>query len=103
MKRYNIIKGNVSDYFNKNKIDSSLLLQDCPQVNDTEIIYTSYDKQEAEKEFSKYYCDAIMSKTQIGYHLAIEYYELEEVEVDSDDEVVINSTIAPFAKKEYTC
>ena len=37
-----------------------------------------------------------------GYHIAIEYYELEEVEVDSDDEVVINSTIAPFAKKKNT-
>ena len=44
-----------------------------------------------------------MNKTQTGYHLAIEYYELEEVEVDSDDEVVINSTIATKTKKEYTC
>ena len=44
-----------------------------------------------------------MSKTQTGYHIEIECYELEEVEVDSDDEVVINSTIAPFAKEEYTC
>lgn len=44
-----------------------------------------------------------MSKTQTGYHIAIEYYGLEEVEVDSDDEVVINSTIAPFAEKECTC
>lgn len=103
MKRYNIIKGTVSDYFNKNKIDSSLLLQDNPQINDAEIIYTSTDKQEAEKEFSKYYCDANMVATQTDYQVNIEYYELEEVEVDSDDEVVINSTIAPFAKEEYTC
>ena len=44
MKRYNIIKGTVSDYFNKNKIDSSLLLQDYPQIDDAEIIYTSTDK-----------------------------------------------------------
>ena len=50
MKRYNIIKGNVSDYFNKNKIDSSLLLQDYPWVNDAEIIYTSSDKQKAKKK-----------------------------------------------------
>ena len=41
MKRYNIIKGTVSDYFNKSKIDSSLLLQDNPQIDDAEIIYTS--------------------------------------------------------------
>ena len=44
-----------------------------------------------------------MSKTQTGNHIAIEYYEFEEVEVDLDDEVVTNSTIAPFAKKEYAC
>lgn len=51
MKRYNIIKGTVSDYFNKNKVDSSLLLQDYHQIDDAEIIYTNTDKQEAEKNF----------------------------------------------------
>ena len=103
MKRYNIIKGTVSDYFNKNKIDSSLLLQDNPQIDDAVIIYSTSNKQEAEKEFLKYHCDANMVATQTDYQVNIEYYELEEVEVDSDNEVVINSTIAPFAKEEYIC
>lgn len=105
MKQYNIIRGTVIEYFNKNKIESTLLLQDNPQIDDAVIIYSTSNKQEAEKEFLKYHCDAIINRTQTEYQVDIEYYELEEVEVDDDDDIVdyINSTIAPFAQEEYTC
>lgn len=103
MKRYNIIKGTVSDYFNKNKIDSSLLLQDYPWINDAEIIYTSTDKQEAEKEFSKYYCDAIIERTQTKYAVEIEYYEFQKIVYENGEIVDYDQIVAPFAKEEYTC
>lgn len=103
--KYNIIRGRVVEYFNKNTVKSSELLQDDFQIDDDVVIFSTSNKQEAEKEFLKYHCDANMVATQTDYQVNIEYYELEEVEVDENNDIVnfIDSTIATFILSEYSC
>lgn len=103
--KYNIIRGRVVEYSNTSKVKASELLCGFPQIDDSEIVLSTYNKSEAESEFSKYKCDATINRTQTGFQIEISYFEMEEIEVDDDDDVLdyIKITVSPFVLDEYEC
>lgn len=98
-----IIKGMVLEHFNNNTVKSSELLHDEYQVEFAEVIYKSDDEQEVRNEFSKYYCDATIERTQTKYAVEIEYYEFQKIVYENGEIVDYDQIVAPFAKEEYTC
>ena len=107
MKKYVITKGTVTESWNKSEIEASEFLNREYQIDDGEVIFSSFDKSEVEKEFAKYYCDCFLQKTQVGYEAYIDYYELSEEEGEIDEngdfEVDFIEAIktAPFIKDVY--
>ena len=106
IKRYAISKGTITNNWSKPELEASELLNGYYQIDDGEMIFSSFDKAEAEKEFAKYTCDCYLEKTNIGYQANIEYYELseEEGEINENGEFevdYINATPAPFSKEMY--
>ena len=85
MKRYSITKGTITQSWSKSEIEASEFLSREYQIDDGEVIFSSFDKSEAEKEFAKYYCDCVLYKTQVGYEANIDYAELSEEEGEIDE------------------
>lgn len=105
MKKYVIIKGTVTDHWNKSEVNASELLADNYQLDYAETIFETFDKAEAEAEFVKYKCDCTLTKTNTGYQANIEYYDLEtqsgEIE-DGDFEMwEAEGRPAPFIRDVY--
>ena len=107
MKRYSITKGTITQSWSKSEIEASEFLSREYQINDGEVIFSSFDKSEAEKEFTKYYCDCILYKTQVGYEANIDYFELSEEEGEIDEsgdfeaDFIEAIKTAPFIKDVY--
>lgn len=85
MKKYSITKGTITDSWSKSEIEASELLRGEYQIDDGEVIFSSFDKSEAETEFAKYYCDCVLYKTQVGYEVHIDYFDLSEEEGEIDE------------------